>query len=97
MQPAQDAKSTHFHRARWHDLHAPETVVVHGGNVDRPNGAASSDQAPQHFLPANAVEIVNRRAFLLGGLRNGDYRDVLVRGFNVAFAAPIPIDVVTWI
>ena len=76
-------------------MHAPETVIVRGRNIDCPKGAARRDQAGPEFFRANTIQFVLRRV-LLNVLGNGNDRHELVRGLDVALAPCVPIDVVAW-
>jgi len=95
MKPSENSQSADFDWPGRHDLHSPEIRVVDCRDVNRPNGATGGNQAAQVLLRANTQQTAPLAFDPLGRPWNLNYRNETVLGINVAFAARIPVDVIT--
>jgi len=91
VEPQQDSQGTHFDGPGRHNLHAPQVVVVHRGNVDRPDRPRRGEQASESLLPTNVLRVVLciRR---LGPISNLDDGNVLIPGRGIALAARVKVN-----
>jgi hypothetical protein len=92
VQPYENSQRAHFHRTSADDLEAQNTSVVDCRSICAPYHPACSDQTSQALFRGTADKTSLALGFV-GRLRHGRV-DRLLRQIKIAFASPVPADLV---